>query len=97
MLLGAFSTDQRAEIRQMVEVNLLGAMTATEVFVDQLREGGGDLVNISSVAGRTARAGNAAYAATKWAINGWSEGLRQELQPDIRVIVIENPEQWRPS
>ena len=73
----------------MVEVNLLGAMTATEVFLDQLREGGGDLVNISSVAGRTARAGNAVYAATKWGINGWSEALRQELQPDIRVMVIE--------
>ena len=64
-------------------------MTATEVFLDQLRQGGGDLVNISSVAGRTARAGNAAYAATKWGINGWSEALRQELQPDIRVTVIE--------
>jgi len=89
MLLAPFSSDQRAEHRQMVEVNLLGAMTATEVFLDQLREGGGDLVNISSVAGRTARAGNAAYAATKWGINGWSEALRQELQPDIRVTVIE--------
>src|SRR4029434_11049984 len=37
----------------------------------------------------TARAGNAAYAATKWGMNGWSEALRQELQPDIRVTVIE--------
>jgi len=73
----------------MVEVNLLGAMTATEVFLDQLRDGDGDLVNISSVAGRTARAGNAVYAATKWGTNGWSEALRQELQPDIRVTVIE--------
>ena len=89
MLLAPFSSDQQAEIRQMVEVNLLGAMTATEVFLDQLRDGGGDLVNISSVAGRTARAGNAVYAATKWGINGWSEALRQELQPDIRVMVIE--------
>ena len=89
MLLAAFSSDQRAEIRQMVEVNLLGAMTTTEVFLDQLRAGGGDLVNISSVAGRTARAGNAVYAATKWGLNGWSEGMRQELQPDIRVMVIE--------
>jgi NADP-dependent 3-hydroxy acid dehydrogenase YdfG len=89
MLLAPFTSDQRAEHRQMVEVNLLGAMTATEVFLDQLRQGGGDLVNISSVAGRTARAGNAAYAATKWGINGWSEALRQELQPDIRVTVIE--------
>jgi NADP-dependent 3-hydroxy acid dehydrogenase YdfG len=89
MLLGPFSSEQRADYRQMLEVNLLGAMTATEVFLDQLRDGGGDLVNISSVAGRTARPGNAGYAATKWGINGWSESLRQELQPDIRVIVIE--------
>jgi NADP-dependent 3-hydroxy acid dehydrogenase YdfG len=89
MLLGPFSSAQRDEARRMVEVNLLGAMTATEFFLDQLRDGGGDLVNISSVAGRTARAGNAAYAATKWGMNGWSEALRQELQPDIRVMLIE--------
>ena len=89
MLLGPFSSEQRADYRQMVEVNLLGAITATEVFLPQLRETGGDLVNISSVAGRTARMGNAVYAATKWGINGFSEGLRQELQPDIRVMVVE--------
>jgi NAD(P)-dependent dehydrogenase (short-subunit alcohol dehydrogenase family) len=41
----------------MVEVNLLGAMTATEVFLPQLRDGGGDLVNISSVADRTSPVG----------------------------------------
>ena len=46
-------------------------------------------MNISSVAGRTARPGNAVYAATKWGIGGWSESLRQELQPDVRVMVIE--------
>jgi len=89
MLLAPFTSEQQVEQRQMVEVNLLGAMTATEVFLGQLRDGGGDLVNISSVAGRTARAGNAVYAATKWGLNGWSEALRQELQPDIRVTVIE--------
>lgn len=89
MLLAPFSSDQRAELRQMIEVNLLGAITATELFLDQLRDGGGDLINISSVAGRTARPGNAGYAATKWGMNGWSESLRQELQPDVRVIVIE--------
>ena len=73
----------------MVETELLGAMTATEVFLGQLRAAGGDLVNVSSVAGRVAPAGFAAYAATKWGINGWSEALRVELQPDIRVTVIE--------
>jgi NADP-dependent 3-hydroxy acid dehydrogenase YdfG len=90
MLTAPFGSDQRAEHRRMVETNLLGAMTATEVFLHQLRaDGRGDLVNVSSVAGRVAPAGFAAYAATKWGINGWSEALRVELQPDIRVTVIE--------
>jgi NADP-dependent 3-hydroxy acid dehydrogenase YdfG len=89
MLLGPFTSDQRAEQRQTIEVNLLGAMSATEVFLDQLRDGGGDLVNISSVAGRVAHTGGAAYHASKWGLNGWSEALRQELQPDVRVIVVE--------
>ena len=81
MLLAPFTSEQRAEQRQMVEVNLLGAMTATEVFLDQLRDGGGDLINISSVAGRTARAGNAAYAATKWGLNGWSKPCARNSSP----------------
>ena len=89
MLLGPFSSDQREDYRRMIEVNLLGAITTTEVFLDQLKSGGGDLVNISSVAGRTARSGNGVYAATKWGLNGWSESLRQELLPDVRVTVIE--------
>jgi NADP-dependent 3-hydroxy acid dehydrogenase YdfG len=89
MLLAPFTSEQHDDHRRMVEINLLGAMTATEVFLEQLRAGGGDLVNLSSVAGRTARPGNAVYAATKWGINGWSESLRQELQPDVRIIVIE--------
>jgi NADP-dependent 3-hydroxy acid dehydrogenase YdfG len=90
MLLGPFSSDQAEETRRMIETNLIGAMTATDLFLDQLRDGGaGDLVNISSVAGRTARAGASVYNATKWGLNGWSEALRQELLPDVRVIVIE--------
>jgi NADP-dependent 3-hydroxy acid dehydrogenase YdfG len=93
MLLGPFAADQRDDYRRMIEVNLLGAITATEVFLDQLKHGaedrGGDVINISSVAGRTARAGNGVYAATKWGLNGWSESLRQELQPDVRVTLIE--------
>ena len=93
MLLGPFDTGQRDDYRQMIEVNLLGAITAPEVFLDQLQTGaderGGDIINISSVAGRTARAGNGVYAATKWGLNGWSESLRQELLPDLRVTLIE--------
>ena len=36
-----------------------------------------------------ARAGNGVYAAPKWGVNGWSEALRQELLPDVRVTLIE--------
>ena len=95
MLLGPFGPEQRQDYRQMIEINLMGAITTTEVFLDQLKAGasqhgaGGDIVNISSVAGRTARAGNGVYAATKWGLNGWSESLRQELLPDIRVTLVE--------
>jgi NADP-dependent 3-hydroxy acid dehydrogenase YdfG len=89
MLLAPFTDEGHDDHRRMIEANLLGAITVTEVFLDQLRDGGGDLVNLSSVAGRTARPGNAVYAATKWGLNGWSEALRQELQPGVRVIVIE--------
>lgn len=89
MLLGPFDGGQRDDYRQMIEVNLVGAITATEVFLGQLKDGGGDIVNVSSVAGRTARPGNGVYAATKWGMNGWSESLRQELLPDVRVTLIE--------
>jgi NADP-dependent 3-hydroxy acid dehydrogenase YdfG len=89
MLLAPFTAAGHDDHRRMIEANLLGAITVSEVFLDQLVDGGGDLVNLSSVAGRTARPGNAVYAATKWGINGWSESLRQELQPGVRVMVIE--------
>jgi NADP-dependent 3-hydroxy acid dehydrogenase YdfG len=96
MLLGPFDPGRRGDYRQMVEVNLLGVINATEVFLEQLTSSaergggrGGDIINISSVAGRTARAGNGVYAATKWGLNGWSESLRQELLRDVRVTLIE--------
>lgn len=90
MYVGPFASDQRDDYRAMIDVNLLGAITVAEVFLDQLQaNGGGDIVNISSVAGRTAMAGNGVYAATKWGIVGWSESLRQQLLPEVRVSVIE--------
>src|ERR1039458_2781200 len=48
MLLAPFSADQHNDHRRMIETNLLGAMTATEAFLDQLRENRADLVNLSS-------------------------------------------------
>ena len=90
MLLSAFSDGKADEWRQMVEVNLLGAMSATDAFLPALCAGGGDIVNISSVAGRKARPTSSVYSATKWALGGWSEALRQELiEHRVRVTLIE--------
>ena len=43
----------------------------------------------SGIGAATARAGNGVYAATKWGLIGWSESLRQELLPEVRVTLIE--------
>jgi NADP-dependent 3-hydroxy acid dehydrogenase YdfG len=90
MLLSEFADGKVDEWRAMIDINLTGALVTTHVFLDQLRDGGGDVVNISSVAGRKSRPTGAVYSATKWGLGGWSEGLRQEVQGDgVRVIVVE--------
>jgi NADP-dependent 3-hydroxy acid dehydrogenase YdfG len=78
------------EWRVMLETNMLGALHATHVFVDDLCAGGGDVVNLSSVAGRTSRPSSSVYNATKHGLNGWSDALRQELlEWDVRVTSVE--------
>jgi NADP-dependent 3-hydroxy acid dehydrogenase YdfG len=88
MFLGQFDEERAAETRRMVEVNLLGAMTTTAAFLPQLRRAAGDVVNISSLAGRTADRGFSVYNATKWGLNGWTEALRKELAPTVRVLLV---------
>lgn len=56
MLLGQFGSEQRQDYRRLVEVNLLGAITTTEVFLDQLTDGGGDRAILSRVAFMVGRA-----------------------------------------
>jgi NADP-dependent 3-hydroxy acid dehydrogenase YdfG len=75
----------------MVEVNLLGLLWCTRAALPLMREGGGgDIVNVSSVAGRRADAGAAVYNMTKWGVTGFSEALRQEaLHAGIRVTCVE--------
>ncbi len=89
MLLAPFEADRAEETRRMVEVNLLGALNATAAFLPQLRRAEGDVVNVSSLAGRTASRGSSVYNATKWGMIGWSEALRQELAPAVRVLLVE--------
>lgn len=92
MLLGPVERANPDDWRRMVTINLLGLMYTTHAVLPIMKEQGegGAIVNMSSVAGRTARTGWAAYNATKWGVNGFSEALRQEVKRyKIRVTMIE--------
>ena len=91
MLLGPVDGADTSEWRRMVDVNVMGLLYCTHAALPIMREQtSGHIVNISSVAGRIARAGTAVYNATKWGVGAFSEALRQEvLYYNIRVTVVE--------
>jgi NADP-dependent 3-hydroxy acid dehydrogenase YdfG len=91
MLLGQIDGADTEDWRRMVNTNVLGLMYATHTTLPLMKaQNVGHVVNISSVAGRTARAGSGAYNASKWGVVAFSEALRQEVyQNHIRVTVIE--------
>ena len=91
MLLGPVMGANTDEWREMINANCFGVLYCTHAALPLLAEaGGGDIVNVSSVAGRQASLGSAVYNMTKWGVNGFTEGLRQEaLHAGIRVSVIE--------
>jgi NADP-dependent 3-hydroxy acid dehydrogenase YdfG len=82
---------------QMVRLNVLGQLYCVHAALPHLlraAEDGprrvADLVNVSSVSGRTARKGAGVYSATKHAVNAFSESLRQEVAGrHVRVCVLE--------
>ena len=91
MLLGLIQGADTEEWRRMVDVNVLGLLYCTHAALPVMRDGGGgDIVNVSSVAGRIAAMGSAAYNFTKWGVVGFSEALRQEaLHVGVRVTCVE--------
>jgi NADP-dependent 3-hydroxy acid dehydrogenase YdfG len=91
MLLGPVTGGNTDEWRRMINANCFGVLYCTHAALPLLGEaGGGDIVNVSSVAGRQASLGSAVYNMTKWGVNGFTEGLRQEaLHAGIRVSVVE--------
>ncbi len=90
-VLGTIESGNVADWRRSIEINVLGVLSATHAVLPFLKaQQSGHIVNISSVAGRTARAGIGVYNATKWGVNAISEALRQEVYKDnIRVTIIE--------
>ncbi|MBU6316036.1 MAG: SDR family oxidoreductase [Acidobacteria bacterium] len=75
----------------VMNVNLCGAVRCLQQVLPGMRaRRRGAVVNITSVAGRIAAIAQSPYVASKWAFEGLSEGLAQELAPfGIRVVIIE--------
>jgi NADP-dependent 3-hydroxy acid dehydrogenase YdfG len=91
MLLGPLQGADPSEWRTMIEVNCLGLLYCTHYALPLLRDGGGgDVVNVSSVAGRVAALGSGVYNMTKWGVVGFTESLRQEgAHIGVRATCVE--------
>lgn len=75
---------------KQVEVNLFGVYYTTRAVIPQMIERqSGDIVNISSTAGKSGAAGTSAYSASKFGVFGLSESLMQEVRKhNIRVTAL---------
>jgi NADP-dependent 3-hydroxy acid dehydrogenase YdfG len=91
MLLGLLLMQESSDWRRMVEVNQLGLLYCSHEALKVMSEqGGGHIINVSSVAGRIAALGSAVYNMTKWGVTGFSEALRQEgVHVNVRVTCVE--------
>ena len=97
MLLGPAVDADIEEWEQMVDLNVKGLLYVAKAalphllkFADEGPRMVTDMVNVSSVAGRTARSGSGVYNATKWGVGAFSESLRQEVtERHVRISLVE--------
>jgi NAD(P)-dependent dehydrogenase (short-subunit alcohol dehydrogenase family) len=78
-------------MRQQIETNLVGPMNVTRAILPVMRrQRGGHVITISSLAGLVGAEFNAAYAASKFGVEGWMESLRYDIAPyNIRTTIVE--------
>lgn len=79
------------EWRRVIDINLMGTLYCCKAAIGPMkRQGGGDIINISSTAGRRAAGLFGPYSTSKFGLTGLTEGLRQEVGASgIRVCIIE--------
>jgi NAD(P)-dependent dehydrogenase (short-subunit alcohol dehydrogenase family) len=90
-LMGALEETSMEELKGQFETNFFGAVRVIQAVIPVMRkQGGGIIVNITSLGGRISFPLNSAYHATKFALEGFSESIQYELEPfGIKIIVIE--------
>ena len=88
---GFFEELSPQQVRRQIETNLFGPMTVTRAVLPVMRkQRGGLVISISSTAGVVGGAFASAYAASKFGLEGWMEGLAGEVEPyGIRTMIVE--------
>jgi NAD(P)-dependent dehydrogenase (short-subunit alcohol dehydrogenase family) len=95
-IVGALEETPEQELRALMETNFFGAIRVVQAALPTLRrQRSGAIVNISSLGGQLSFSGFSAYSASKFALEGASEALAQEVAPfGIKVLIVE-PGQFR--
>jgi len=91
LVMGSFLDITEAEMRQVLETNYFGAVAMVRAVAPQMIERRrGWIINVASLAGRVGHPFNAAYAASKHALIGFSRSIRVELRPfGVHVVSVE--------
>lgn len=89
--LGAAEEFAPEQLREQMELNFFAAAELTRAVLPRMREAGsGHILQLTSIGGLVSFGGFSAYCASKYALNAWSEALRDEVKPlGIRVTVVE--------
>ena len=89
--LGAVEEFAPEQLRDQLEVNFFAAAELTRAVLPVLRaQGSGHILNLTSIGGLVSIGGFGAYCASKFALEAWSEALRDEVAPlGIRVTIVE--------
>ena len=90
-IVGAAEETPEAELRALMETNFFGAVAMTRAALPTLRaQKSGAVVNISSLGGQLSFPGFSAYSASKFALEGFSEALADEMAPfGVKVLIVE--------
>ncbi|HYD60786.1 MAG TPA: oxidoreductase [Noviherbaspirillum sp.] len=90
-IVGALEETPEEELRAQMETNFFGAVAVTKAVLPVMRnQRSGAVVNISSLGGQLSFGGFSAYSASKFALEGMSEALAQEVAPfGIKVLIVE--------
>ena len=93
-LTGVFEAYSEEQIRRQMEVNFFGVLDVTRIALQTMRTQsppGGMIQQVSSIGGQRGFDGASLYNASKWAVEGFSEAVAQEMRPEwkIKFCIIE--------